>query len=205
MIAGPVNLFAERPRYWSVLLGGLLLPLLFILSCAGGGVMCLGDSLLAYHWTDRRPVGVVCEAIPGQMAEEIVRRLPGLLTTDADVVLLLAGENDIAKGRTKEATVECLRVIIENFTKISQVYVLTLPGVNFSVHGIVTPTIEEADWINAMLAPICRASGAVLVDIRPRVRCGNELSPLLTYDGIHFNDAGMDILDDVYNEIWEGR
>ncbi|HEX6060281.1 MAG TPA: SGNH/GDSL hydrolase family protein [Gemmatimonadaceae bacterium] len=138
----------------------------------------------------------IARGISGQTTPQLlVRFRQDVIALRPDVVVILAGTNDIA-GNTGPSTLGMIEDNIASMAELAQangirvVLASVLPAFDYPWR----PGLEPAPKIvalNAWMREWAARHGAVYLDFHGAMRDGRDgLRPELTYDGVHPNEAG---------------
>jgi acyl-CoA thioesterase I len=155
-----------------------------------GRIVALGDSIThgypdaATGWTDG--LGLVDEGIPGERTDQMLARLPTILTTRPRLVLVMGGTNDLTQGVAQSTIIANLRAITD-VARTSRVPVGLLTIAPRSDPSWVGPT----DALNQQIQSLARTAGIPLIDVHS-VLAGPDgtYAPGLSIDGLHPSPAG---------------
>jgi acyl-CoA thioesterase-1 len=188
-------------------LAGVLYVLLGLAACARapkdvGSVAALGDSITAryrlkYSYPDLlyawRGIRVYNFGVSADTTAQMRERLPALLQTGPtpQVVIVLGGTNDVARGLPVEEALRNLQLIAQDLRKAGRQPVLVAPPPSgaFQLHSI--------QALRAGLRDYTRREGIVLVDPWPAMEDPARpgwLRPELALDTLHPNEQGQFIL-----------
>ena len=143
------------------------------------------------------PVTVQNEGLPGEFAFNATSRLPGLLTTSRDVVVILHGANDINLQVSTASIAADLLTMVQT-AKASGSYVLLCTHPPALSNQKSDPAAIPP--LNTEIRKIAVQEGVTLVDFYQSF-IGNP-GPLISADGLHPTAAGYDqMAQDVYNAI----
>jgi lysophospholipase L1-like esterase len=161
------------------------------------------EALLASRYSAQSTV-VVNEGLPGETAANGVDRLPQVLTAQAPEVLLLQeGINDIHRPGGQAAHIGPLVQDLRTMTREAQrrgirVFIGTLlPEDRCGCRGF--DFVDGRDDIvtaNEQIRIMAAVEGAVLVDLHPAF--AGQTATLLSFDGLHPNDAGYSKMAEVF-------
>lgn len=174
-------------------------------------VVFMGNSITS-QWFRKRPEfftgnGYVCRGIGGQTSSQMLLRFrQDVLNIGADVVVILAGTNDIA-GNTGPVTLD---MIVDNIAgmcdmarqnKIKVILCSVLPAKQYSWNKEVRPDLEIPK-LNALLKTYACEQKIVFADYfsamaDPSPENYNGLPPALTTDGVHLTPEGYQILEKI--------
>ncbi len=158
------------------------------------------QTLLAERYFDQQPT-VFNSGVPGERADQVARRYGvALRETNADVMILLAGANDLAAEGAR-AVPSVVRAI-ETITRDAQgrgvaVILSTLPPQRpGSLRGAAHKEVVE---LNAQILGLCSRYGALCADVYTAM--GGEFTPLIGADGLHPTLAGYDRMAETYFDV----
>jgi lysophospholipase L1-like esterase len=173
-------------------------------------IVFMGNSITEfwpYHDTTFfKTNGYVNRGISGQTTTQmLVRFRPDVIALHPDVVVILAGINDIAQN-TGPITLEDIfgnivsMVQLARFNTIKVVLCSVLPALDFNWR----PGLEPADKIirlNAMLKSYCDENHFVYVDYWSTMQDGHKgLDKKYSDDGVHPNLTGYKIMEPLVQE-----
>jgi lysophospholipase L1-like esterase len=177
-------------------------------------VVFMGNSITE-GWPGHQPAffqnpAYINRGISGQTTPQmLVRFRQDVIALQPAAVVILAGINDIA-GNTGPATVE---MIIDNIismaelAKANNIEVLlcsVLPAAAFPWAPHIEP-IPEVLALNEKIKAYCRANDFVYVDyFSAMADAENGLQAALTYDGVHPNKAGYEVMAPLVEAAIEG-
>ena len=152
-------------------------------------LLIVGDSLVDYgNWRSLLPqYTVISRGMPGERAEELLRRLPSCSNhKSVDAVLVMTGANNLLTGRTDFT--ETIRTIT---TSLQQDY----PGAVILVNSLIpfqVPGFQEIiQAVNLDLRTIANAAGAIYLDLYTPFQKARE--PLFDFDGVHLSSFGYSL------------
>ncbi|MGH1433996.1 MAG: SGNH/GDSL hydrolase family protein [Lewinella sp.] len=167
-------------------------------------VVFMGNSITE-GWPGHEPdffqnPAYINRGISGQTTPQmLVRFRQDVIDLQPAAVVILAGINDIA-GNTGPATVEMIIDNIISMAELAQangIEVLlcsVLPAAAFSWEPKVDP-IPQVLALNQMIKRYCAANDLIYVDyFSAMVDDENGLQAVLTYDGVHPNKAGYEVM-----------
>lgn len=142
----------------------------------------------------------VNRGIGGQTTPQMLLRFrQDVLALDPEVVVLLAGTNDIA-GNTGPTSLEQIMDNIISMTELAQsngiqvVLASVLPAYDYPWRKGMQPNIKIPK-LNAMIAAYARRANAVYLDYFSAMTDGNNgLQESLGYDGVHPNSKGYQVM-----------
>jgi len=155
----------------------------------------VGDSLTAYgNWgwmLARNPFSATNLAEPGASINEVASQIASARTYHADLLLVMAGTNDILTYHHTFEQIACNYGYLLDKVRPEQRLIVTLvPYTSFP---------EYTDKIRAVNSEIRRLSelkGADIIDINTYLSNDGLLSYQFTTDGIHFNRRAYQIWGD---------
>lgn len=167
-------------------------------------VVFMGNSITE-GWPGHNPEffqnqAYINRGISGQTTPQmLVRFRQDVIDLQPVAVVILAGINDIA-GNTGPATVE---MIIDNIISMAELakangiealLCSVLPAATFPWAPAIEP-IPEVLALNQMIKDYCTANDLIYVDyFSAMVDTENGLQAALTYDGVHPNKAGYEVM-----------
>jgi acyl-CoA thioesterase I len=188
-------------------LAGVLTAVLGSAACAGtakgtSSVAALGDSITAryrlkYSYPDLihewRGVPVDNFGVSGDTTAQMRERLPALLRTTPlpQVVIVLGGTNDVARGMPVEDTLRNLQLIAQEIRAAGAQPVLVAPPPSGAFR------LESIRAVRAGLNDYARREGIVLVDPWPAMEDPARpgwMRPELALDTLHPNERGQVVL-----------
>lgn len=142
-------------------------------------------------------IAVVNAGLPGELTEDGVKRLPGVMRSAApDVLLLLEGINDLntygAAGVSK-AALGVDMMAKEGRYRGARVFVATLAPAGT---GPKAPPATLISQLNARIRDTARGEGAVLVDVHAALAA--DIARYMGPDGLHPNAAGYQKMADTF-------
>jgi lysophospholipase L1-like esterase len=145
--------------------------------------------------------------ISGQTTPQmLVRFRPDVIALKPAVVVILAGTNDIAEN-TGPATIEeifgniCSMAELAEANNIKVVLCAVLPAFDYSWRPGLEPAEKIVD-LNSLLKDYAKKSGHVFLDYHsPMADKKNGLIEAYTYDGVHPNDAGYQLMATMVEEV----
>ncbi|NOU61826.1 GDSL-type esterase/lipase family protein [Marinifilum caeruleilacunae] len=158
----------------------------------------LGDSLThAGRWDEFFPAYEVSNhGVPGEKSNEILQRLPGVLSENPDVLFVMMGINDLGDGIDEASIIENYsKLIAQVISKIDiKMVVQSVLPVNFQLFPTKEFNSEKIRLINKLLINLCKEENITFVDLYASLSTySNELMKEYTYDGLHLNEAGYRI------------
>jgi lysophospholipase L1-like esterase len=143
----------------------------------------------------------VNRGISGQTTPQmLVRFRPDVIDLKPEVVIILAGINDIA-GNTGPSTLEMIEenmasmVDLAKANRIRVVLSSVLPAYDFPWNPGLQPA-EKVVQLNAWIKNYAEANGCVYLDyFTPMADEKHALNAELTYDGVHPNQAGYKVME----------
>jgi len=165
-------------------------------------VAALGDSLTAryrlkYSYPDLlgawRGIRVYNFGVSGDTTAQLLERLPGVLETGPtpQVVIVLGGTNDIARGLPVEGALRNLQLIAQGVREVGRQPVLVIPPPCGAFH------LDSIQALRAGLRDYSRREGIVLVDPWPAMEDPARpgwMRAELALDPLHPNEQGQFIL-----------
>lgn len=162
-------------------------------------VVMIGDSLTDFaEWNDIFPgVSIANHGISGDTVHGIAARIDAILAVGAKKAFIMAGINDIAKGRKVADIIADYSTIIKKLTEHGvQVYIQSTISFNAKLAGYsfgYGDNLAKITEINAHLAQLAQQYKLVFIDLNAKLANNGELSALYTHDGVHLNAAGYKI------------
>lgn len=167
-----------------------------------GGVVFLGDSITDFCDLDKFYPGLdaVNRGIAGDVTFGVLRRMEeSVYALEPRLVVLLIGINDIARAHRPETTLENIREIISEIRLncpdtaiiVQSVYPVS-PRWRESYAKRNTPLVKE---LNAGIEELAAEFGCTFANIYPYL-VGDDgyLIDEYTYDGLHPNDKGYEVI-----------
>jgi lysophospholipase L1-like esterase len=156
-------------------------------------VVMLGDSLTqAIEWSESFPeLSIVNRGINGDTSAGVLLRLSETEARRPGTVFVMIGINDLLQGVSEQAVADNCRQILQRLRssgiKVCIQSVL-LPGQGLEPLG------ERVKVLNGLLSQLAEQSGSSYLDHNPALAPEGFLRADLTYDGIHLNGEGCDLL-----------
>ncbi|MFH1137597.1 MAG: GDSL-type esterase/lipase family protein [Pseudomonadota bacterium] len=163
-----------------------------------GAVVFVGDSLTAgIDWSAlfERP-RLYNHGVAGDGTVEILARLGPVIARAPARVFIMAGVNDLARGRGQEE-------IVRTYRRITATLAQAVPGAELFVQGVLPvddvrlrARVPNRDIIrlNERLRALTEEQGLVYIDLFPRfVGPDGRLKPELTPDGLHLTAPGYQV------------
>ncbi|HLY75580.1 MAG TPA: GDSL-type esterase/lipase family protein [Planctomycetota bacterium] len=161
-------------------------------------IICTGDSLSVNGYPrvleKRLRVPVIDQAQGGINTNEGIRRLPELLALKPQAVVIELGGHDSLQGRSRKDTKENLAKMIRAVREAgAEVFLFEIPRgfVMDPYGGLERELAREYD-----LELITDGAIRQLVLFSPFMPIGSWTGRILSYDGLHPNDAGNEFLAD---------
>ena len=110
---------------------------------------------------------------------------------DADVLVVLAGTNDVSLGVPFEQTAANIAAVVA-VAGPERVLVSAVPPVDRAA-GFEAPTYTHSDY-NALLEEFVRDRGWEWTDAAAGLRDGGRFLPGMSYDGVHLTEAGAKVM-----------
>jgi lysophospholipase L1-like esterase len=151
-------------------------------------IVFLGDSLTRQGlWSEQFPDAAIANrGIDGDLTGDILARVGPLERTGARTIYLMAGINDLIEGRSVVETAGTLRDILRALAAQGHdVVVQSVLPCDPAACGVAPERIAA---LNARLAEVAAAEGAVWLDLTPAFP--RAALPQLTHDGLHLTGAG---------------
>jgi lysophospholipase L1-like esterase len=151
----------------------------------------VGDSLTeGGHWQDWFAEDQAHNfGVGGDTTDDLIARLPEIIQTNPDTVVLLIGTNDLAWRRSVEHIVRNIETILVTLRR-------ELPEAHILVQSVMPRGHEFASQIRDInrhlwqFAPTVRAQ---YLDLWPALALEDgELNPAYSDDRLHLNDSGYD-------------
>jgi lysophospholipase L1-like esterase len=157
-----------------------------------GTVAFVGDSLTENgHWQDWFPDDTVQNfGVGGSTSDDVIERLPDIISTHPDTVIVVVGTNDLAWRRSVEHIVRNIETILVTIRR-------DLPDARILVQSVLPRGNEFAEQIRDVnrhiwqFAPTLRAQ---YLDLWPALALPDgELNPSFSEDRLHLNDEGYQV------------
>lgn len=162
------------------------------------------------YFTQASQFVVTNAGLPREWAVDGARRLPGVLAaTNPQVVLLLAGANDLEAVPTQSGVNSALlglqSMVRTARSRGAAVFVATLPPGRPG--GRLTPNASLVASLNALIRAGAPAEGATLVDLNAAMAA--DVNTLIGIDGLHPTEAGYQRMAETFfaaiRTAFEGR
>jgi acyl-CoA thioesterase-1 len=128
--------------------------------------------------------------IPNQTTEQIVARLPDVLSHDPAVVVIYAGTNDVYLRDLSDESVERLRGMITDVREAGAVPVVaTLPPI--------ADEPETAYEFNKLIRDLAEETETRLIDFYPVLVDGVDYKDGFTKEGLHPSEKGAEAMGEV--------
>jgi lysophospholipase L1-like esterase len=168
-------------------------------------VVFMGNSItegwknLSPNYFSGRPY--ICRGISGQTTPQmLVRFRPDVIALKPEVVVILAGINDIA-GNTGPATLQMIEDNLASMSELAKVHGIkvilssVLPAYDFPWNPGVYPA-EKIDSLNQWIKSYASSNGFFYIDFYTSMVDGRKgLKAELTVDGVHPTAAGYKIME----------
>ncbi|KQU61931.1 GDSL family lipase [Sphingomonas sp. Leaf339] len=165
-------------------------------------IVFMGDSI-TQGWIDKVPAfftpGRLDRGIGGQTTPQMVLRFrQDVIDLKPAVVQIMAGTNDIA-GNTGPMTIEQTHANIMTMAELARAHGIRviLASIPPADHFPWRPGLATAPRIaqtNAWLKDYAARTGATYADYWTALHDGQALKAAYTYDGVHPNDAGYQVM-----------
>lgn len=168
----------------------------------------MGDSI-TQCWYDADPGffndnNFVCRGISGQTTSHmLVRMRKDVVNLDPTYVVILAGTNDIAKNNGFIEVDDIYGNIVSmceiaEANKIKPVICSVLPVKLYKWRPEVTDCSDRIIRLNSMLEEYAKKNNIVYVDYHSAMKdAENGLPEKWSYDGVHINGEGYDIIEGI--------
>lgn len=174
-------------------------------------VVFIGDSIIELYPTYELFGGqdkvVYNRGISGDTSDRMLERLhDNCLNINPEVVYMLVGTNDIARGIEHSVILDNIGKSIDKCKEkgVAKVIVSGLYPVNKSINsGMVgARTNKEIGELNAKLSALCQQKGAIFVSFTDALADKNgNFNESFTYDGLHPNAKGYDAITKVIQPL----
>lgn len=177
-------------------------------------VVFMGNSITE-GWPGHEPgffqnPAYVNRGISGQTTPQmLVRFRQDVIALQPAAVVILAGINDIA-GNTGPTTVEAIMDNITSMAELAKTNAIevilcsVLPAAAFPWAPDIEP-VAEVLALNQMIKTYCRANNFTYVDyFSAMADAENGLQATLTYDGVHPNKAGYEVMGPLVEAAIDG-
>lgn len=167
-------------------------------------IVFMGNSITE-GWPNHSPAffqntAYINRGISGQTTPQMLLRFrQDVIDLEPAVVVVLAGINDIA-GNTGPSTVEMIMDNIISMAELAQandievILCAVLPAASFPWRPEIAP-VEQVLDLNEKIKTYCEANSFLFVDyFSAMVDKENGLQAALTYDGVHPNQAGYEVM-----------
>jgi len=156
-------------------------------------VALLGDSiteggLWANYFPNQRVLNL---GISGDTTEGMLNRLGALLAARPPKVFIMAGINDLLRGRAPDDVFATYRQILSELDGGNRkIYVESTLYVTQPVNLAIN---EKVARLNTRLRQLCEQTGrCTFVDMNTTLAAGGQLTREFTGDGLHLNQAGYE-------------
>lgn len=172
----------------------------------------MGDSI-TQGWWDADPAffndnNFACRGISGQTTTHmLVRMRKDVVDLDPKYVVILAGTNDIAKNNGFIEVDDIYGNIVSmceiaKANRIRPVICSVLPVKKYGWRPEVTDCADRIIRLNAMLKEYAKDHKIVYVDYHSAMKDEeNGLPSKWSYDGVHLNGAGYDVIEDMILKV----
>ncbi len=173
-------------------------------------VVFMGNSITE-GWVNTRPSffegrSYIGRGISGQTTPQmLIRFRQDVVALDPDVVVILAGTNDIA-GNTGYSSLEMIMDNLKSMCEIAQannirvVLCSVLPAYDYPWRKGLEPA-EKIPALNRMIREYAAEKGMVYVDyFTPMADEKNGLKEEYTYDGVHPDEQGYIVMEPIVEE-----
>ena len=150
--------------------------------------------------------GYINRGISGQTTPQmLVRFRPDVIALHPDVVVILAGINDIAQNTGPIALEDVMGNIVTmaqmaHFNKIKVVLCSVLPAIDFDWRRGLEPA-DKIIRLNSMIKSYCDENDIVFVDYWSNMQDGHKgMDKKYSDDGVHPNLAGYKIMEPLVQE-----
>jgi len=155
-------------------------------------IVMLGDSHFSeIQWSRLLPVkNIHNQGIAGDITTGMLARLHQVQDKQPDIVVLLAGINDILTGRQDSVIINTSKIIRKLNTSNIQVILISILPVSrgFPHANTVNQYVES---INHHISNICQQTLCTYIDAAKALAPQGHLPDSLTYDGVHLNSTGI--------------
>ena len=153
-------------------------------------VVFLGDSITAGgDWSEWFSDRTVCKlGVPGESLEQIMYRLDMVKKLEPQKVFLLAGVNNVSRGRYEETIREYYSLILQDLSEIEcTIYVQSI----LPVREPSSVDNGRIDIANEIIEELAAEYECEFIDIHSAFIDENgEMKEELTKDGVHLNEDG---------------
>lgn len=150
-------------------------------------VVMLGDSITAMgRWHEYWPnLRIANRGIGGETAGDMRRRLATVFAVEPQLVVLLAGTNDVSARKDRAQTVRDYGAIVATIAPRARLLLVTVPP-------CICASAQNALIValNDDIGRIATKAGVPLVDLHRALLKDGALDPALTTDGLHLNASG---------------
>ena len=153
----------------------------------------LGDSITFGGWWSNnfRGQNMVNKGIPGDGTEGMLGRLGPVLAAKPNKILVLAGINDLLRGRAPQEVATTYRQLLTELSASgSKVYV---QSTFYVAPPMPLATNERVAALNTAMRQFCEQSKrCTFLDLNFVLAPAGQLQPGFTVDGLHLNQAGYE-------------
>ncbi len=174
-----------------------------------GEVVMIGDSIVEIyntheHFSDINKI-VYNRGISGDTSDRMLERMSNALDIEPSTLFVLIGTNDIGKGIPREETLSNTKKIIEKAKNsgVPKIVIESVYPVNHSINTKMVGRRKNKDIIeyNKSLKTLCNEQNVIYVDLfSALVDEKGNFKKSLTYDGLHPNDYGYDVITNVLKD-----
>lgn len=157
----------------------------------------LGDSMILYNeWAEEFPVGpILNRGIGGDTTFGLLKRLDTITSGQPKRIVLMIGVNDMAKGFTKEQTLnnyEKILSIIEEQSPNTKIIITSVLPVNNKLYGNRVQN-SQVVRLNNDLKKLASKHKIPMLNIYDQFLKDGQLDRKYTRDGLHLNGEGYAI------------
>jgi len=154
-------------------------------------LLFLGDSLIdSGNWSHRLPqYCTITSGRPGELAEEMLWRLPVRTAVPPDGVVLMTGTNDLLFGGADDIGITIARIIRELSASFphAKIIITSLLPYKIAIAGM----DRMVHRVNLELQEIASQTGSHYFDLCSFF--GESTNNLFDYDGVHLSEAGYQL------------
>ena len=156
-------------------------------------VVVLGDSITAGGWWAQNFAGqnMINRGIGGDTTEGMLARLASVTSARPGKILVLAGINDLLRGRTPQEVATTYRQLLTELSASgSKIYV---QSTFYVAPPMPLATNEKVAALNTAMRQFCEQSKrCTFLDLNFVLAPAGQLQPGFTVDGLHLNQAGYE-------------
>ena len=169
-------------------------------------VVMIGDSIVEIfntyeHFADLDKE-VYNRGISGDTSDRMLERMSNALDIEPSTLVVLVGTNDIGRGIPRETTLANTKVVIEKAKNsgVENIVIESVYPVNHSINPGMVGARKNKDIIeyNEKLKTLCDDQNVTYIDLFSALADSDgNFNKDLTYDGLHPNDKGYDVITNV--------